>query len=64
MKAFFDELHDNYDILNMSYNDLIQLNEIIDSCQLPQKRVFYSLKKDIEKLVSIKKLPKKKLIKS
>jgi hypothetical protein len=60
MKAFFDELHDNYDILNLSYEDLIELNKVLDSCQLPQKRNFYSLKKDIEKHIASRRLPRKK----
>ena len=60
MKAFFDELHDNYDILNLSYEDLIELNKVFDSCQLPQKRNFYSLKKDIEKHIASRRLPRKK----
>lgn len=60
MKVFFDELHDNYDILNLSYDDLIELNKVLDSCQLPQKRNFYSLKKDIEKHIASRRLPRKK----
>lgn len=59
MKAFFDELHDNYDILNLSYGDLIELSKVLDSCQLTQKRTFYKLKSDIDKLIGNKKLPKK-----
>ncbi len=59
MKAFFDELHDNYDILNLSYEDLIELSKVLDSCQLTQKRTFYKLKSEIDKLIGSKKLPKK-----
>ena len=60
MKAFFDELHDNYDILNMSFDDLVELSNALEYCQLPQKRNFYNLKKEIDALIAIKKLPKKK----
>jgi len=63
MKVFFDELHDNYDILNLSYNDLVELNKALNSCQLPQKRIFYKIKKDIDNFISNRKLPKKKIIK-
>jgi hypothetical protein len=60
MKAFFDELHDNYDILNLSYEEVVELNNVFDSCKLPQKRFFHELKRDIEKFVAMKRLPKKK----
>ena len=60
MKAFFDELHDNYDILNLSYDDLAELSKVLDSCQLPQKRTFYKLKKEIDTYIASRRLPKKK----
>ena len=60
MKAFYDEVHDVYDILNMSYEELEELSKALDFCQLPQKRKFYSLKKDIDKFINSKKLPKKR----
>ena len=60
MKAFFDEVHDNYDILNISYDELIELSNVLDSCKLSQKRIFYALKSEIDKHKAKKRLPKKK----
>lgn len=60
MKAFFDELHDNYDILNLSYEEVVELNNVLDSCKLPQKRRFHTLKTEIETFIAMKRLPKKK----
>lgn len=60
MKLFYDELHDNYDILNMSFEDAVELNEALNSCKLPQKRIFNKLKKDLEKFIASKRLPRKK----
>lgn len=61
MRVFFDEIHDNYDILNLSYEDLTELKNVLDSCQLPQKRKFYALKTNVEKFIAMKaKLPTKR----
>ena len=59
MKAFFDEIHDNYDILNMSYEEIIELSNVIDCCKLPQRRVFHKLKTEIDNFIALKKMPKK-----
>lgn len=60
MKLFFDELHDNYDVLNMEFEEVVELNEALNSCKLPQKRVFNKIKKQLEVAIASKKLPKKK----
>ena len=60
MKVFHDELHDNYDILNLSFNDAVALSNVLNSTDLTNRRIFYKLKEDIDKLIAIKKQPKKK----
>ena len=60
MKLFFDELHDNYDVLNMEFEEVVELNEVLNSCKLPQKRVFNKIKMQLEVAIASKKLPKKK----
>ncbi len=60
MRLFFDELHNNYDILNLEFEEIVDLNEALNSCKLPQKRVFNKLKKQLEMVIASKKLPKKK----
>jgi len=60
MKVFHDELHDNYDILNLSFNEAVALSNVLSSTDLTNRRIFYKLKEDIDKLIAIKKQPKKK----
>ena len=60
MKLFYDELHDNYDVLNIDFDEVVELNEVLNSCKLPQKRVFNKMKKELEAAIASKRLPKKK----
>ena len=60
MNVFFDESKGDYSLANMSFDDVVELRNVIDSCPLPQKRVFYFVKKEIEEVIAKKLSPKKK----
>ena len=42
-----DKTNDKYGIIGMTVDDLIELSNVLESCQLPQKRIFHFIKRDI-----------------
>ena len=43
-----DKTNDKYGIIGMTVDDLIELSNVLESCQLPQKRIFHFIKRDID----------------
>ena len=43
-----DKTNDKYGIIGMTVDDLIELGNALESCQLPQKRIFHFIKRDID----------------
>lgn len=43
-----DKTNDKYGIIGMTVDDLIELSNVFESCQLPQKRIFHFIKRDID----------------
>lgn len=60
MKLLIDNHKSNYSISNLTFDNIVELKNIIDSCSLPQKRMFYTVKKEIEEIIAKKLSPKKK----
>lgn len=48
MNILHDEANDKYGIIGMTVDDLIELGNVLESCQLPQKRIFHFIKRDID----------------
>lgn len=60
MLLVHDVTNNSYDIINLTKEEIIELSNSFDYFPLPQKRIFYRLKKDIDALVSSISQPKKK----
>lgn len=60
MNIFFNEEKGDYSLINLSFEDVVELRKVIDSCPLPQKRTFYFVGKKIEEIIAKKLSPKKK----
>lgn len=51
MTIAHDTLNDRYDIIELTKEELSEIGEVFEYCPLPLKRIFYGLKKDIDKIV-------------
>ena len=59
MKINYNEKDMSYNLENISYTELVMIKNMIDYAPLPQKRDMFSLKKEIEEILSKRSLPKK-----
>lgn len=62
MKVLFDNANNNYDIKGMSYDEILELKEALDSCRLPQRRTFFNLKKDIDNCTMATRQPQMEVV--
>ena len=59
MNVSHDKTNDLYSIEGMTVDELIELDNVFDSCQLPQKRIFHSIRKNIGQLLDNRNKVKK-----
>lgn len=59
MQIVFTEKSGEYDIQGLTKDELSHLSKMIDVAPLPEKRPFYKLSREIDKVISISSQPKK-----
>ena len=54
MKVCFNAANNSYSISELTYNEVLELTNVLESCDLPNRRTFYKLQNEIKTYQKIK----------